>query len=173
MDCPLSLGVYGEHDPESPTSADSLIEEVAGFRYWIDGKARACIISTPVRHVRTFEELTGGWIGRGCRANRVPGSSPLARADDELAEMWRGMRHMLLRLSTEPDRNSLLPTIRLVVNIGKYQTHAHIHLKAYVEEDAFRRAVVSPAWRDLGLAAKYQRIASWIEHSTHRKRHHH
>jgi diadenosine tetraphosphate (Ap4A) HIT family hydrolase len=141
LGCPLSLGVFGVEDPSSPTSLDSLMREDKGFRYWIDGKARPVVVSTPVRHCGTFDELT----------------------DEELVEFWRGMGRTLTWLE--------LPSFqRLVVNVGMYQTHAHIHLKAYIEQKAYVAAARgSEVWREEGLAGKYERIEGWVKRVAPRK----
>lgn len=130
----LITGVFGTDDPDSPTSIDSLIEERNGMRFWIDGKARPVIVATPVAHRINFEQMT----------------------DAELVEIYRGTKRVLSDLG-------FARFSRLVINTGMFQTHAHIHLKAYIDKPVFDRAVQSERWRARGLTAKYERIDQWIQ----------
>jgi diadenosine tetraphosphate (Ap4A) HIT family hydrolase len=125
LDCPLSLGVLGGRpagaaagasppaDP-GPLSSDSLLQEDAVVRCWLDAKARPMMIVTPMKHVETMQELD----------------------DVALLGMWKAASWCLQQLQTDAFTS-------MILNHGTSRNHAHLHLKIRVSAPDFDRAQLS------------------------------
>eukprot|EP00241_Pyramimonas_parkeae_P012930 CAMPEP_0114227012 /NCGR_PEP_ID=MMETSP0058-20121206/1552_1 /TAXON_ID=36894 /ORGANISM="Pyramimonas parkeae, CCMP726" /LENGTH=294 /DNA_ID=CAMNT_0001337803 /DNA_START=129 /DNA_END=1014 /DNA_ORIENTATION=+ len=93
------------------TTRDTALGEFEFHRAWIDAKARPLLVLTPKRHVRRLSELS----------------------DDELVAFWRDAVDMI-ELEQIPRFNSL------ILNHGKFQNHAHLHLKIRIPPKDFYNA---------------------------------
>ena len=107
---------------------DICIVEGTTARVFLDAQGRPMYVSCLKRFVRRQSELT----------------------DVELAELWR---LPVRRAATLP---SGMVDARL--NAGSFQNVAHLHLKVWVREDEFQRALVGhPGWEALAAAADERR----------------
>ena len=68
----------------------------------MDGKARTMIIVTPKRHVKHFEELPR----------------------NEFASLWKESFEWMLKQSPSLDNFK-----HIIMNIGMYMNHPHLHVK--------------------------------------------
>mmetsp|Transcript_8057 Transcript_8057/g.15276 ORF Transcript_8057/g.15276 Transcript_8057/m.15276 type:complete len:288 (+) Transcript_8057:226-1089(+) len=113
------------------TTRDTALGEFEFHRAWIDAKARPLLVLTPKRHVRRLSELS----------------------DDELVAFWRDAVDMI-ELEQIPRFNSL------ILNHGKFQNHAHLHLKIRIPPKDFYNAVSRwPAHQQ----AMFRRVEAWAK----------
>jgi len=132
MSCDLDcpLSVGVGAGDTSLMSKDTLLESFEHHNAWIDAKARPLYVVTPKRHVRRLAEL----------------------GDDELVSFWRNAGQLL-------SSSNLHGFTSMILNHGKFQNHAHLHLKIRVRPDEFQECVRT--WSE-ERRAMFQRLKSWV-----------
>mmetsp|Transcript_20447 Transcript_20447/g.44751 ORF Transcript_20447/g.44751 Transcript_20447/m.44751 type:complete len:296 (+) Transcript_20447:304-1191(+) len=119
-------------------SKDTLIQVFEHHNAWIDAKARPLLVLTPKRHVRRLADLS----------------------DVELEAFWRNAGELLTA-------NNLPGFTSAILNHGKFQNHAHLHLKIRIHPDIFSECVGS--WCE-ERRATYQRLKRWVASLPYEKR---
>jgi diadenosine tetraphosphate (Ap4A) HIT family hydrolase len=105
-------------EPTHELSVASLLSERQYTRAWLDCRARAKLILTPIRHAERLSDLTDD--------------------DGEMEAFWRDAVELVDREAGHIE--NYYPTI--VLNHGKYRNHAHLHLKISFTDDVWNRLIV-------------------------------
>jgi diadenosine tetraphosphate (Ap4A) HIT family hydrolase len=123
-------------EPTHELSMASLLSEQQYTRAWLDGRARAKLILTPIRHVERLSELTD--------------------EDGEMEAFWQDAVELINRECGQLEKD--YPT--MILNHGKYRNHAHLHLKINFIENIWDR-IIAPQHQE-----KLEEIKQLLQKST-------
>jgi diadenosine tetraphosphate (Ap4A) HIT family hydrolase len=104
-------------EPTNELSLASLLSAQQYTRAWLDGRARAKFILTPIRHIERLSDLTD--------------------EDGEMEAFWHDAVQLI---DEEVDQlENYYPT--MVLNHGTYRNHAHLHLKINFAQGFWNRTI--------------------------------